>query len=501
MAGIEPTFQLVSTLARYLKYLLINLYRGSEQKVSKEYNHEIGYETLRKDWETYKRQVPRGVTLVKGGNSIYLQFKTPSTSRSKYKCDCTFSIGGMIDAVRKAHKVAEKLKDLTSEVEFWNWYDKEIKQESRLVDDRLTFEEAIAKVENDFWSRPDRRKRKRDKENPSDLSSWNRTYGCFYQYLPNNKQVNLTDILSVIGKQKKGSRNYKYVVSAMKKLARTIKHQDIFNNLEGISVTQTKNARLQSVTLEDFFKWRNEALGITQDLPINSNFETRKAWIWVFSMQVVYGLRVNEAFAIKNLIEPYKTEDGVIIPALNDSSNTGNLIYLGEKTSLETTIKTGSRIARPQIPPQYPDLIERLDIKCPLLPSINPKGLNPINLRKIHCRIARQRLINWNAPFTQTHALRHLANINGIQAGIPQEVRAQSLGHTVQMNESVYKKRQSTQTTIDLLLNSNQNAIDFVTALAEAKKLVNTHPEHKDIIAQLLSIIYQKNTNEIYRLL
>jgi hypothetical protein len=481
--------------------LLINLYRGSEQKVSKEYNHEIGYETLRKDWETYKRQVPRGVTLVKGGNSIYLQFKTPSTSRSKYKCDCTFSIEGMIDAVRKAHKVAEKLKDLTSEVEFWNWYDKEIKQESQLIDDRLTFEEAIAKVEDDFWSRPSRTKRVRDKNNPSDLSSWHRTYGCFYQHLSENKIVNLIDILGVISKQKKGTRNYKYAVSAMKKLVRVNRRQDLNNELDNLNVIQTKNARLQTITLEDFLKWRDKTLGITTVPGKKWNIEGRKCWLWVFSVQVVYGLRISEVFAITNLTESHVTKDGISIPALNDPKNTTNLIYIGDKTIIGTTVKTGERIARPNIPPKYPDLIERLNIKIPLLPSSTPNKGNKESVRKFYPVKARKLLDKWDAPFTQTHALRHLANINGIQAGIPQEVRAQSLGHTVQMNESVYKKRQSTQTTIDLLLNSNQNAIDFVTALAEAKKLVNTHPEHKDIIAQLLSIIYQKNTNEIYRLL
>ncbi|NJR47495.1 MAG: hypothetical protein HC775_18115, partial [Hyellaceae cyanobacterium CSU_1_1] len=114
--------------------------------MSKDYNHEIGYETLLKDWEVYKKQTPRGVTLVKGGGSIYLQFKTPNKPRSKYQCNCTFSIDGMIDAVRKASRVAEALKNLESEVNFWDWYDKEIKQDSQLKDDRLTFGEAIAKV-------------------------------------------------------------------------------------------------------------------------------------------------------------------------------------------------------------------------------------------------------------------------------------------------------------------------------------------------------------------
>jgi hypothetical protein len=469
--------------------------------VSKDYKHEVGYESLLKDWEVYKKQAPRGVTLVKGGGSIYLQFKTPNTSRSKYKCDCTFSIDGMIDAVRKASKVAEKLKNLDSEVEFWNWYDKTIKQESQLIDDRMTFGEAIIEVKRDFWNRPSRTKRQRDKNSPSDLDSWYRTYGCFYKHLSEFKTINLADILAVINKQKRGTRNYKYAVSAMKKLVRTIKRQDLVNELDNLNVVQTENATLQTVTLEDFLRWRDEALGLTTELHKKADLNMRKSWLWVFSIQVVYGLRIHEVFAIKNLFEPYKTKDGVFIPALNNPGNTENLIYIGSYTNLGATVKTGSRIARPQVPPKYPNLIERLEIKNPLVPTNTPDSKDPGSVRRFYAVTSRQRLIAWDAPFTQTHALRHLANINGIQAGIPQEVRAQSMGHTVQMNESIYKKRQSTQTTIDLLLNSNQNAIDFVTALAEAKKLVKTQPEYQNIIAQLLSIIYQKNHSEINELL
>ncbi len=469
--------------------------------MSKDYNHEIGYETLQKDFEVYKKQAPRGVTLVKGGNSIYLQFKTPNKSRSKYQCNCTFSLDGMIDAVRKASRVKEKLESLTSEVEFWNWYDKEIKRESQLVDDQRTFIQAIIEVKRDFWDRPSRTKRKRDKSSPSDQSSWHRTYGCFYQHLPEYKAVNLADIQKVIDKQKRGTRNYKYAVSAMKKLARVIKRQDISNALDDINVVQTDVIDLQTVKLEDFLKWRLRTLGETIELRTSANLSNRQSWLWVFSMQVVYGLRISEVFAIKNLTEPYVTSDRKTIPALNDLSNTENLIYIGSHTTLGTTVKTGYRIARPMIPPKYPDLIEMLRIKEPSLPTNQPRNGGGRIMANFFAYAARRYLLKWDAPFTQTHALRHLANINGIQAGIPQEVRAQSMGHTVQMNESVYKKRQSTQTTIDLLLNSNSLAIDFVTALAEAKKLIKEDESNREIIIRLLSVIYQKDSKALAELL
>jgi hypothetical protein len=319
--------------------------------VSTDYTNEIGYESLLSDFKRYQKQTPRGIGMARKGQYIYLQFKTPNTARKQYGCNCSFTLDGMVDALSKSNKVAEKLKSVASEVEFWEWYDKTIKQESQLVDDRMTFGEAIIEVKRDFWNRPSRTKRQRDRNSPSDLSSWDRTYGCFYKHLPEFKTINLADILAVINKQKRGTRNYKYAVSAMKKLVRTIKRQDLVNELDNLNVIQTENATLQTVTLEDFFQWRNEVLGITVSLDKRIDLNMRKSWLWAFSIQVVYGLRISEVFAIKNLFEPYKTKDGVPIPALNDPSNTKNLIFIGEKTNLGTTVKTGSRIARPNIPP------------------------------------------------------------------------------------------------------------------------------------------------------
>ncbi|NJO96092.1 MAG: hypothetical protein HC764_08715 [Pleurocapsa sp. CRU_1_2] len=469
--------------------------------MSKDYTNEIGYESLLKDFERYQKQTPKGVGMARKGQNIYLQFKTPNTARKPYACGCTFSLDGMVDALKKSNKVAEALKSLVSEVEFWDWYDKEIKQDSQLVDDRLTFGEAIVRVENDFWSRPDRRRRERDKNNPSDISSWDKAYGTFYRHLPTNKVFNLKDIQEAIKKYKKGSKTHKGAIIALKKLSRISKQKDILDYLSGLDITQTIFTELQTASLGDFLNWRDKALGITVSLHPNANIETRESWLWVFSMQVVFGLRISEVFAVKNLFESYTTKDKVVIPALNDPTNTTNLIYIGEKTTLGTTVKTGARIARPIISPKYPDLIERLDIKKPSLPTNDPDKNNPRSVRNFFCTTARRKLVSWNAPFTQTQALRHLANINGMQAGIPLEIRAQSMGHTPAMNDSVYKKRQSTQTTIDLLLNSNSQAIDFVTALASVKNLLKAQPENKDFAIELLSVIYQKDSRALAELL
>ena len=143
----------------------------------------------------------------------------------------------MHEAVRKSHLVKTKLTNLTSEIEFWEWYKKEIEENSQLVNDRITFAEAIKKVEDDFWNSLSRTKRERDRNSPSDITSWYDTYELYYKKLPMDAVVNLRDILSVIKTRKKGKRSYIYAISAMKKLVRLNKRHDILESLNELDLT------------------------------------------------------------------------------------------------------------------------------------------------------------------------------------------------------------------------------------------------------------------------
>lgn len=290
----------------------------------------------------------------------------------------------------------------------------------------------------------------------------------------------------------------------MKKLARTSKRKDILDNLEDINSKQTKFRKKQAIGLDEFLNWRDRALGITEKLHPNANLDTREKWLWVFSMCIQYGMRISEVFAIKNLYDPYIDKELEIdIPAYNDPSNEGNIIYIGKKTILGTTIKTGDRFSRLIVPPSYPNLTEKLDTLKPKLPSNRPKkdSSKAVTLTGFFNKTARIYLIRMKAPFTQTHADRHLANLLGMQAGIKQEIRAQSLGHTSLSNEASYKSAQSIQTQLDILRYSNQDAIDFVAALNIAKKLVKTYPNSYQPITELLAKIYGKNEDDVMKLL
>ncbi len=469
-----------------------------------------GYERLLELFQDAQKQSPKGVSLKRKGTKnsqrVYLQFKVGNKARQPYACNCPFSLDGIASALKKANLVADKLSSCTSEVEFWEWYDKEIKEISNIQNDLLTFGEVITQIENEFFSGYRLFKKppeKRDRNHPSDRTSYQRVYFRYYQHLPQNKPINLKDIQSVINKWEKGTKSYENVVSVMKKLVRTAKKRDILDELENLNSKQIKFNKKQTIGLNEFLEWRDKALGITEELHFNANLEVRQSWLWVFSMCIQYGMRISEVFAIKNLYGLYSNKElNIDIPAYNDPGNEGNIIYIGKKTIIGTTIKTGDRFSRLVVPPNYPRLTEKLDTLNPKLPTNKPrKDSQHDTIVNFLARTARSYLVEWKAPFTQTHADRHLCNLLGMQAGIKQEIRAQSLGHTPQSNEASYKSAQSIQTQLDVLRYSNQDAIDFVAALNIAKKLVKTYPSSYQPIAELLAQIYGKNEDDVMNLL
>ena len=470
----------------------------------------VGYERLLELFQDAQKQSPKGVSLrrIQSGSKqrIYLQFRIGNKNRRPYPCNCTFSLDGIASASKKAVLVAEKLASCTSEVEFWEWYDREIKDVSNIKNDILTFGEVIAQIENDFFNGYRLFKKppeKRDRNNPSDQASYKRVYGSIYKYLPQNKQVNFKNIQEILSRWEQGTKTFKDAVSVMKKLARTAKRKDILDELEDLNSKQTKFRKKQTIGLDEFLEWRDKALGITEELHPSTNLDTRQSWLWVFSMCIQYGMRISEVFAIKNLYGRYTDKElNIDIPAYNDPNNEGNIIYIGKQTILGTTVKTGDRFSRLIVPPSYPDLTEKLDTLNPKLPDNRPKNdSEPTTLASFFGQSARRYLVKWNAPFTQTHADRHLANLLGMQAGIKQEVRSQSLGHTPQSNQNSYKSAQSIQTQLDVLRYSNQDAIDFVAALNIAKKLVKRYPGSYQPIAELLAQIYGKNEDDVMNLL
>nr|WP_322709086.1 hypothetical protein [Nostoc sp. ChiSLP03a]MDZ8210230.1 hypothetical protein [Nostoc sp. ChiSLP03a] len=461
----------------------------------------IGFERLLALFKDVQKQTPSGVGLKREtkpyGTYILLQFKLGDKRVAK-ACGCTFTQLGIVEALQKANKVAEALTTFSTETEFWSWYDQTILAKNTIQNNLITFKQAIEITEEYFWNSV-RKNRVRDKSNPSHQSCWYDAYGRFYKNLPLDKVFNVTDILQVINSKEKGTKNFKMCVRAMKKLAQLNNQESVYRELEKINATQVKFKQdLQNVSLDDFLQMREQIL----DVPANDkrySIESRKSWLFVFSLQVVYGLRISEVFAVRNIGQPFTTKDGIVIPALNDPNNKDMVVVVGNETLLGTTTKTGYRLSIPLVPPTYNDLIDKLEIKSGQLPKITLTSDNPVSARHKYTKTARNNLMNWlKGKFTQTHALRHLSNLHGLMSGVSLEKRAMSLGHSPAMNDSTYKRRRTTQTTLDLLTNSTHQTIPLASAISVVKQLGCTDDKKS---VKLLAAIYGLTEGEISSLL
>jgi hypothetical protein len=347
----------------------------------------------------------------------------------------------------------------------------------------LTFAEAIAKQADVYWFGVDRKRRFRDRTNISQQATYRDVYGRFYALLPADKLFNTQDLLDALATKERGTKVYGDCLFALRKLAAVAEHSGAIAALAQIKHVQVKFADLQNAELDSFLNWM-----IQCRLSAKEQYrEQRERWLWVYAMQLVYGFRVSEVFAIANLTEPFRTKDGVTIPALRDTSNLKMIAVVGEYTLSGTTTKTGYRLAAPMLPPSHPNLINDLDIRGGSPPVINIGTQDPGEIRRRYAHNAGMMLRKWEAPITQTHALRHLANQNGKQAGISAEDRAANLGHSVTMNTATYLKREATNTRLAAIDAQNTRMMPLEGAI-EVLKRVGATPEAIAVVSEIYGV-------------
>ena len=467
-------------------------------------NHEYqGYKDIADHFALIKKQMPKGINLSARGKKLNFVFATKNKKRSFYSINENYTIYGLNKALEKAIKLSKKLSNYESENEFWEWYEKEIKGINiEAINDIITFNEAVTKLENWFFSCKDRRGLKRTKE--SDSRSYQSTYGYYFQFLPLDKKVTYHSFYECLTNycNDKEQRKYQDCLSAYLKLCEINELTGIYNKLKKLKRVRNKISKeinKQSLGLEDFLRLRECVL-----LDKSARYiDYRKYWLWVYSMQLVYGLRIAEVPAIKNLDKDYipandpneNSNDETLFKALNDPNNSDNIVYIGNYTIWGTKVKTGNRIAMPMIPNQQPNLIELLKIKD--IQTTTTKSSVTFNSK------ARQNLQSWSKQYlgktiTQTHAFRKLGNANGISAGIPDSIRCKSLGHSEAVNAKHYQNW-SGQTTIDLYKNAKRQPIDLKSALSLVKALPSN--PSKNQVYQLLASIYQIDYDDLINML
>jgi integrase len=469
-----------------------------------------GYQHLLDLFKQAQTEAPKGVSLKRSqkGNRQYISLQmTIGDKRREKSCNCDFTQIGIVTALDKAKKVSEALPQFNTESDFLDWYDKTILEKNIVRNDLLSFTDGIKLVSNYYWNHRKKTGRERIKGNPSDETTYHDVYGQYFDLISDkSKIVSLSSVMSAINQKTKGTRTYVVCIQAFRKLCELSGLTSIKNELDKLDTQQTVFRKLQSVSLDEFIEFRNKVLGGDISLTMfdgeefNPDQLSRINWMYVFSMQVVYGLRISEVFAIQNIDKDFTTTDNVIIPKLNSGHNKDMVCVIGAETISGTSTKTGYRLAIPFIPPTHPYLIDQLGIRSGELPKVSVEGTDRSKVHR-YTSNARKKLTDWGKKYgfiTQTHALRHLANLNGMMAGIPLEQRALSLGHSPEMNDKVYKKRSTTKTTLDVLTKVKSQTIPLESAINVLRSVINDN--NKELIVKVLSVVYNTNNSDIEKI-
>ncbi|MGK7945725.1 MAG: hypothetical protein AB4058_14785 [Microcystaceae cyanobacterium] len=447
-----------------------------------------------------RKEYPKGVApKLQKDKHLLLQFKDPITGKRTTKgCNVEFTETGIILAVRKAHKIAEKLQTVVKASDFWEWYDREILEKHYIKNDLKTYRVIFQQIENEYFNGYNKNtKRKRSKDIPNDVHAFSGYYqSVFNRFESLDTYPCWNDFKSVLFTWKQGTKSFTDAHSVLTKIAKYCHNKDeLLEQLDSIERRQTEFRDKQSISLKEFLEWHDKVKSELPSIMTERVREARESWLWVASMCVIYGLRPSEVAASLNLTQSV-TVDKVIIPALSNPNNKDLLLYLGDFTFFGTTIKTGKRLCKPVNTNR--EMIDRLGIRNPLLPTYSPSDdSTPQSIVSGFDNQFRHRLKSAKCPVSQLYAFRHLYNQLGEMYGIPQEIRARSMGHSTIVNETVYKKRSNVQTTIDLLTNSSKQPMSLEMA---KESLMNKGIElSNETVKNVLMVVYQlDNLTELF---
>ncbi|MDJ0577474.1 MAG: hypothetical protein QNJ65_20220 [Xenococcaceae cyanobacterium MO_234.B1] len=395
----------------------------------------------------------------KPGKPISAQFSLPSLGQKSYGLDLPLNRNNLVKAEEYCQLITTQLVAGTFTKDwFYSLIGKDHKTDQKQQEKILTCKEMIEQYKIHYF-------RQRE-NNKAAFFTWKNDYrhieSALTQY---DKPITLQIIRKIIEATDNNTPNRTKHINGLVSLLK------YFDNNEFKSVIKRYKTENNPKPQKKYIPDDGEImtvynLGFIPSLTCAKKYRHRYLqWKFLYSLLAIYGLRVHEAWNIKNWDKPVTLKDGdwlaiaddtektdnekeqgkyiyqqfqgkdLIIPAILDPNNKDYLLCIGHET------KTGYRIAFP-ISPLKHDWIQEFNLLQPLnLPdtSTPSKGTNenfPLSAR------AGLWFRRKKYGFTP-HALRHAYNIRGHNLGINQKRLADSLGHSLQMNSSNYLKHES----------------------------------------------------------
>jgi hypothetical protein len=187
-------------------------------------NKLIGYEQTVALLKIVQDFSPKGIGILKRGNSVCLQFIYPTkTSRSKPPINEMFNEVGLYNALDKAYGVFEALKQFDKLSDFENWFTTEIQEQKEIIDDIVTVGKAIELVKTNYFNSTDKCGRLRSEFPTSSQANYQSTYNTFFKHLESLSDKPLTaklliEVIESTYSHLGQSTGFKHCVTAYQKL-------------------------------------------------------------------------------------------------------------------------------------------------------------------------------------------------------------------------------------------------------------------------------------------
>lgn len=241
-------------------------------------------------------------------------------------------------------------------------------------------EEWIARFEKDYFTRRAR--------NPKSETTWRHDYLKVFSRLPGDAPLTVELLMETITQTTPDTRTRKRFVDVLSRLAKFAGLGVDFKQLQGSYAAKGSEPR-EIPTGATIAKWR-------EAIP-NPN------WRWAYGMMATYGLRNHELFYL----------DFSKLPVL--------LVLDGSKTQFH------------RVYPLYPEWVEWWDLANERLPNCTGKTNSDLGNRVTHA------FKRYEIPFPP-YNLRHAWAIRSLEFGMPIELAAQQMAHSVEVHCKTYHR-------------------------------------------------------------
>lgn len=193
-----------------------------------------------------------------------------------------------------------------------------------------------------------------------------------------------------------------------------------------------------------------------------------------------------------SFLDKYKSNNEMeIIPSITDPDNKLHILAIKHDT------KTGYRMAMPLSPIGYDWLKDFNLIRELNLPEIdNPLGFQTKAKNNYNCTNKTSRWF-WKHKYGFTpHALRHAYNHRAHQQGLNPKLIADSLGHSLQMNQSTYLRSMNSSRQVQMMkeaINQVQDEQSTIKKLEAEIKHLKTENERLKTELKMYKMLENKS--------